>query len=80
MKVPEPVNVIFEPSSARADATPPGSRVKSVGGLMLTMSHRTSLLPFLFGKAPPTNKGNSTTALARNHSLAIFMTLPPLTD
>src|SRR5207253_9297916 len=37
--VPDPVSVIFEPSLARAEATPPAERV-SVAKLTLTMSHR----------------------------------------
>jgi hypothetical protein len=40
-KVPAPIRTILDPSLVRADAIPPGSAVKSAGGLRLMMSQRT---------------------------------------
>src|SRR5712691_1505965 len=68
-KVPDPVNTIFDPSSAKAAATPPG---REFPPWTLSMSHRT------WAAGPTATETlarveNSTTASPENHLLSRFM-------
>src|SRR3989441_4040093 len=68
-KVPDPVNTIFDPSSAKAAATPPG---REFPPWTLSMSHRTWAA---WPNATETlaRVENSTTAIPENHLLSRFM-------
>src|SRR3989441_4947490 len=68
-KVPDPVNTIFDPSSAKAAATPPGRKFPP---WTLTMSHRTwAAWPYATETLARTE--NSRTAIPENHLLSRFM-------